>query len=218
MGQYCQKTVFHPFILLEPLQGPNSRKNIMVDGMFSIQKKPPSLEKAEDFSGFFEQTHPSVFRYAMVLCAGNQTEAEDITSEAFFRAWEKRSQFAGSPSAALGWVITIARNLLIDQRRSENVRPDEIDLAEDVADEGAGIEAILVDNEQMQQVLDALQSLPFAQRNMFTLRYVLGWRVQVIADHLGSSENTVSVNLRRATAKLQTRLAPPDYETGETGQ
>lgn len=156
----------------------------------------------------------SVFRYIMVLCAGNQAEAEDITAEAFYRAWEKRDQFSGSESAALGWVITIARNLLIDQRRLESARLREIDLVEDFTDQGASIEAILVDSEQIQQVLDALQRLPFAQRDIFTLRYVVGWRVQAIANYLGAAENTVSVYLRRAVTKLQAELSLQDREQG----
>lgn len=176
----------------------------------------PTYKKSDDFARFYERSHLSVYRYVMVLCAGNQAEAEDITAEAFFRAWEKRGQFSGSESAALGWVITIARNLLIDQRRSESARPSETGLAEDLTDSSVSIEAMLVDSEQIQQVLDALQSLPFAQRDVFTLRYVLGWRVQAIAEHLGKAENTVSVNLRRAVAKLQAQLIPQECETGGT--
>ncbi len=160
----------------------------------------------------------SVYRYVMVLCAGNQAEAEDITAEAFFRAWEKRSQFSGSSSAALGWVITIARNLLIDQRRSERRHPTEINLEEGVTDLSVSIESILIDSEQLQQVLDALHSLPFAQRNIFTLRYVLGWRVKTIAAHLGLAENTVSVDLRRALAKIQRQIVLQEALAGRATQ
>jgi RNA polymerase sigma-70 factor (ECF subfamily) len=174
-------------------------------------KKPCPIQRPEDFARFYEQAHLSVFRYGMVLCAGNQAEAEDITAEAFFRAWEKRQQFTGSSSAALGWVITIARNILIDQRRSESAHPIENQLDEVLSDHATNIEAILIDDEQLQQVLDALQSLPFAQRNIFTLRYVLDWRVKSIAAHLGLAENTVSVDLRRALAKIQKQLELQDF-------
>lgn len=176
----------------------------------------PSLQKSDDFARFYERSHIQVFRYVMVLCAGNQAEAEDITAETFLRAWEKRDQFSGSEAAALGWAITIARNLAIDRRRSERTRPDETDLAEDIADSSGGIEAVLVDSVQIQQALNAVQSLPFAQRDVLTLRYVLGWRVQDIARHLDKTENTVSVNLRRAVAKLQAQLISQDRETGGT--
>lgn len=165
------------------------------------------LESAEDFARFYEQAHLSVFRYVMVLCAGNQDEAEDITSEAFFRAWEKRRLFSGSPSAALGWVITIARNSLIDHRRAAGRYTEEDILDEAVTDQSTSVEETLVDGEQLAAVLRVLHSLPFPQGDMVALRYVLGWRVKTIAEHFGLAENTVSVALKRAIVTLQRRLA-----------
>ncbi len=170
---------------------------------------PLILLSAEDFTRFYESAHLSVFRYAMVLCAGNRSEAEDITAEAFFKAWEKRQQFSGSAPAALGWVITIARNILIDRRRAESVSPAETEMEEALAGEEASIEAILIEEDRLQQVLAAIAGLPNPQRDIFTLRHVLGWRVQAIAATLGLAENTVSVYLRRALAKLQAQLVPP---------
>ena len=178
-----------------------------------------SLQAAEDFARFYDTAHLSLFRYVMVLCAGNQAEAEDITAEAFIRAWEKRQQFSGSAPAALGWVITIARNLLIDRRRSEGTHPVEAALDETLADAAVGqssIEAILIHDDQLQQALAAIQGLTLPQREIITLRFVLGWRVKAIASHLGLAENTVSVDLRRALAKLQAQLAPQEITARRT--
>jgi len=172
----------------------------------STRLKQISLLHAEDFTRFYEEAHPGVFRYVMVLCAGNQSEAEDITSEAFFRAWDRRTQFTGTQPAAFGWVITIAKNCLIDHRRSENLHPVETLLEDAPEEQNGGIEDLLVDKEQFQQVLDAVQNLPFQMANIFTLRYVIGWRVKAIAEHLEMAENTVSVDLRRASARLQQQL------------
>jgi RNA polymerase sigma-70 factor (ECF subfamily) len=177
---------------------------------------PLPLHQATEFARFYETAHLSVFRYVMVLCAGDQPEAEDITAEAFFRAWEKRLQFSGSPSAALGWVITIARNILIDRRRAENAHPGETALDEALAGGESSVESILIDEDQLQQVLAAVSGLPLPQRDIFTLRYVLGWRVNAIAAHLGLAENTVSASLRRALAKLQDQLVPQDLAPGRS--
>ncbi len=170
---------------------------------------PLILLSAEDFARFYETAHLSVFRYIMVLCAGNQSEAEDITAEAIFRAWEKRQQFSGSAQAALGWVITIARHILIDRRRAEAARPAETELDEALAGCEESIESILIDEDQLQDALAAIARLPDPQRDIFTLRHVLGWRVQAIAAALGLAENTVSVCLRRAVAKIQAQLVLP---------
>jgi RNA polymerase sigma-70 factor (ECF subfamily) len=175
---------------------------------------PFSLLAEQAFASFYEEAHLSVFRYVMVLCAGDQIEAEDITADAFYRAWEKRSQFAGSRQAALGWVIAIARNLLIDNRRSAGVRPLDVELEDDIAVPSSSIEDLLVDDEQFQQILEAIRDLPFPHGDILTLRYVLGWRVKTIAEHLGLAENTVSVNLRRAVANVQRRLSVPEISAG----
>ncbi len=175
-----------------------------------------SLEHHEDFARFYEQSYLSVFRYVMVLCAGNQAEAEDITADAFFHAWEKRAQFSGSASAGLGWVITIARNILIDHRRSENRQPVETTLDEDLSDPLTGVEALLVGKEQLQLVLDAISQLPFQQANIITLHLLFGWRINAIARHLGLAENTVSVVLRRSIARLQSKLAPQEIGPGSS--
>ena len=183
---------------------------------FSLSKNQYPLVPPDAFSNFYEQAHLSVFRYAMVLCGGNQAEAEDITADAFFRAWEKRQQFSGSQEAALGWVITIARNLLIDHRRSENTHPADAFLDDSLPDAGDHIETILVDDEQFQKVFDSIRRLPFPHGDILTLRYVLGWQVKTIAAHLGLAENTVSVNLRRALARIQLELVSQEFNDGRT--
>ena len=169
-----------------------------------------SLSAPEDFARFYQHSHLSVFRYLMVLCAGDTAEAEDLTAEAFYRAWEKRSQFTGSDAAALGWLITIARHLLIDRRRAAGRHPVEAELDDDLPDLSARIEDLLVDADRLQQVLAAVQSLPYPYGDIVTLRYVLGWQVRAIAYHLGLPENTVSVDLRRALARLQKKLIPQE--------
>jgi RNA polymerase sigma-70 factor, ECF subfamily len=201
----CQIFIKFSFIIIE--QQPHRSKKSMTVFQSPFFQSKTSLVRMESFARFYEQAHLNVFRYAMVLCAGNPAEAEDITAEAFLRAWEKRQQFSGSSSAALGWVITIARNLLIDRRRSENTHPSETLLDEGLPDSEAGIEALLISAEQLQGVLEALAHLSLRQRDIFTLRYVLGWRVKRIAAHLDLPENSISVELRRALLRLKTQLA-----------
>lgn len=175
------------------------------------EANPISLANPAAFASFYEQTHLNVFRYVIVLCAGNQDEAEDITADAYLRAWQKRQGFHGSAGAALGWVITIARNRLIDRRRAEKGGFLVPKVDETVSDQSVPIENLLVEGERFQEVLAAVHSLPFQQSNIFTLRYALGWRVKDIAEHLGIAENTVSVDLRRAAAKLQNQLSLSEF-------
>ena len=162
---------------------------------------------ADRFAGLYENTHRDVYRYLMALCGGQVQEAEDVTAETYLRAWDARRRFRGDEQAALRWLFTIARRLLIDRRRYEAKRP-EAELDETAPDDAPDAESILIHGEQMQDVLEALQRLPGPQREMVVLRYMLEWRVNAIAAHLGIPENSVSVSLRRALQHLNGWLVP----------
>lgn len=178
----------------------------------NLFNRQQSLRSSRDFSRFYESAHLNVFRYMMVLCSGDQTEAEDITADAFLRAWDGREKFLGSEAEAVRWVIAIARNALIDRRRSETRAPLDTEWNDTFEDTIPGddtkLEDILIHEEQLQFALEAIHQLPFRQRDALTLRYLMGWRVQEIAAHLNLPENTISVDLRRALKKTQEQLVP----------
>jgi RNA polymerase sigma-70 factor (ECF subfamily) len=162
----------------------------------------PLLDAAQ-FDRFYQHTHLSVYRYSMALNGGDEKDAEDITAEAYLRAWRTRHQFSGDDNDAIGWIITIARHIQIDRARYDRVRADEVDLEEAVESEDPQVEDLLLSQEQIGLVLEALQRLPEEQREMIVLRYVLDWPVNQIALHLAISENNVSVSLRRALQRVR---------------
>ena len=172
--------------------------------------KAAPLSAARDFAVLYEQVHLPVFRYIYGLTGGPQEEVEDLTAETFARAWKARHAFNGSQDealssgAALGWLMQIARRLVIDRYRRRMVRgPSEISLPEDLLAPEVPPEQAALAREQRQTLWRLLQTLPNEPREMLVLRYLLGWRVNQIADYLGKPENTVSVTIRRALARLQ---------------
>jgi RNA polymerase sigma-70 factor, ECF subfamily len=161
------------------------------------------LASAEAFSHFFEATHPSVFRYIYGLHGGPAAEVEDLTAETFLRAWNARHRFAGDADAALGWVITIARRLVIDSSRRNSVRRHESLEDTEIATTAADPHGEVVQRERVERLAVLLGHLPEEQREMLVLRYILGWRVSRIAEQLGLKENTVSVTIRRVLQRLR---------------
>jgi RNA polymerase sigma-70 factor (ECF subfamily) len=162
------------------------------------------LHSAESFSELFNQTHLIVFRYIYGLHGSPQEAVEDLTAETYLRAWRGRARFAGDEQAALRWLLRIARNLVIDSYRREQIRPQtEKTQMPDLPSEKAGPEDQVLIAEQIQLLLKALTRLPAQQREMVVLRFVLGWRVKDIAEHLGLVQNTVSVNLQRTLRRLR---------------
>ena len=158
------------------------------------------------FSIFYEQTHLPVFRYLYGLTGGPQEDVEDLTAEAFIRAWRARRTFQGDADAALGWLMKIARRLVIDDYRRRKARPvtegdipDELPLADPLPEEAA------LAGEDQQSLWTLLRRLPNEPREMLVLRYLLGWRVNQIAAYLEVPENTVSVTIHRTLERLRQR-------------
>jgi len=156
------------------------------------------------FARFYQQTHAVVFRYAYMLHGGPHSEVEDCAADAFARAWTHRHRFAGNDDAALGWILTIARRIVIDRhRRQKSVRT-----TRDQPPAGPSTpEQLVLVREREQLALDLLSHVSLAQREQLILRYFLGWRVQDIATHLGMSAGAVSVSLHRALRTLQSQHA-----------
>lgn len=160
------------------------------------------------FRQLYERTHLPVYRFVYALHGGPAEDVEDIAAETWERAWNGRAGFRGDEHDAVGWLLTIARNLVIDKQRTEQRRPSPIAidaLAFELAVDAQVDRQVLYD-EQHQALLAALQTLPVAEREMIVLQYVLGWQVKRIAAHYRLRPNTASVKLRRALERLRQHL------------
>lgn len=167
-----------------------------------------TLEDAQAFSQLFEETHLIIFRFTYGIYGGPREEVEDITAETYTRAWKARKRFSGDKDAATGWLIRIARNLVIDRFRRENVRSeitlDEAQIRRELIEEQSiGPENHVEYQQQLSTMWKILQELPIEQREIIVLRYFLGWQVNHIADHTGTLENTVSQQIRRIIQKIR---------------
>jgi RNA polymerase sigma-70 factor (ECF subfamily) len=172
-----------------------------------------NLRNSDVFQDIYLLHRLMVFRFIYGLHGGPTEEVEDITAETFARAWKSRRRFQGSKQAALGWLIKIARNLVIDsfRRNRSQVMTQDIEKHYILTNELQPEEQALM-QEQAQVLWSLMQNLPHQQREILVLRYMLGWRVQEIGKHLAMKENTVSVNIRRALQRLRQDWPETNYE------
>jgi RNA polymerase sigma-70 factor (ECF subfamily) len=163
------------------------------------------------FEGLFRDHHVRVYNLVTYL-VGDRTQAEDVTQQAFVRAWEELPRLR-EPEAFAGWLNRIARNLAWDYVRSPasreqaeglggDEREPELDGAEPGADEP------LVEKERDERVHSAIASLPEHQREVVVMHHLEGTPVQDVAARLGVPQGTVLSRLARARDALRRKLAP----------
>jgi RNA polymerase sigma-70 factor, ECF subfamily len=179
--------------------------------LFGIRKSP--IASPAHFQTMYERHRLAVFRYIYGLIAGPQEEAEDLTAETFLRAWKARHRFEGDLDSAIGWLLRIAKRLVIDgYRRSRHATPD---LPPGLQAETTP-EQIALQDEQKNTLHTLMANLTQEQREILSLRYMLGWRVSEIANYIGATENNVSVMIYRTLSKLRERWREYDTEIMST--
>ena len=177
--------------------------------LFYRQRKSPITSPAQ-FRDVYERNRLSVFRYIYALTGGSQADAEDLSAETFLRAWKARAQFEGDLDSVTGWLIRIAKRLVIDdyRRTVRATRNLPADLQIPFTPEQAAIH-----DEQQKLIISLVADLPDEQREIIVLRYLLGWRVNDIARYLGSTENKISVSIHRTLTRLREQWTETDSES-----
>ncbi len=156
----------------------------------------------------FEALYRQHVRRIYALClrlSGNSALAEELTQEAFVRAWKKLAQFRGE-SAFSTWLHPLAVNVALAERRSRRTREAHTFLTDDVAaHERPASDA---DPEGSLDIERAVASLPAGARAVFVLHDVEGYRHDEIAGMTGVTVGTSKAQLHRARRLLRERLAP----------
>ena len=137
------------------------------------------LKEAAVFQQVYRNSHLIVFRYIYGLQGGPTEDVEDLTTATFLRAWKSRRRFRGNQGAALGWLLKIAKNLVIDDYRRKKRTGKFLDIEKHIIpDPGMPPEERAAQNEEILTLWKLLQKIPNKPREMVVLRYILGWRVK----------------------------------------
>ncbi|HEV3079427.1 MAG TPA: sigma-70 family RNA polymerase sigma factor [Gemmataceae bacterium] len=152
-----------------------------------------------------EEHLPGVYRFALRL-TGNPHAAEDLTQEAFLRAWRQARQLR-VPQAARAWLLRITMNVWRDQmRRGQSPVARAGPLGDYRSHREQQPDQQVAGQENIQRVLQALQSLPERQRQVLQLSVCDDLSAAEIADVLGTSSDAVKASLCVARKKLREQL------------
>jgi RNA polymerase sigma-70 factor (ECF subfamily) len=134
-----------------------------------------------DFSALHQRNARDVFRFSFYL-SGNRSEAEDITSETFARAWASSEPIRAE--TVKGYLLTIALDLYLQGLRKSRRH---VALEEDKPDPQAGPFAIAERKAEFRAVLARLRKLAEADRSAVLLRAMAGLPYEEIATALNLS-------------------------------
>ena len=141
-----------------------------------------------------------------------ESDVEDVTQDAFLKAFRKLSAFDGR-SSFYTWIYRIASNTAMDWRKRERHRrhaplPEGPEGEDAVPSRDAGPQAAARRNELAAAIDRAVANLPGHYHEIVVLREVQGLSYEEIAETLGISKGTVESRLFRARERLRERLAP----------
>lgn len=164
---------------------------------------PGTGADATDLTRLWDQHAAALWRYAWRL-TGDAAQAEDVVQETLLRAWQHPHVLTNGQSPR-AWLFTVARNMVIDDRRSARFRNEVI------SSDGSGPPEPAAPDElsgTLNRALigDAMAQLSDDHRAVVGRSYYLGWTTAQIAAELGIAEGTVKSRLHYALRGLRQAL------------
>jgi RNA polymerase sigma-70 factor (ECF subfamily) len=139
-------------------------------------------------------------RYLAVQGAPDD-ELEDISQDAFFKAFRGLRSFRGGSSFRT-WLLTIGSNLLKDRRRQWK-RRQVIELTPDLRDPVGTPDGEAEATWTAEKIQEGIAALAPLQREVFLLRAQQGMEYAQIASGLGISEGAARVHYHHAVKRLK---------------
>ena len=153
----------------------------------------------------YRQTAPAVYAYLYKACAGERERVDDLVQETFSAAlvtWKAGK----SADVTVPWLLTVARNKLIDAYRKLDRESQKLERA---ARERPARETS-TNAADTETALAALRRLPPMQRAVIALRFVDDLPLSEVARLLGKRVGAIDSLQRRALAALRTMLQETD--------
>ncbi len=196
-----------------------------------MQECATLAQNADEFERLFRRSYRRAYNLAYRL-TGNPTDAEDVTQDAYFRAWSCFSQYERTRPFE-SWLFRIIANLVIDRHRQER-RVNIVSINAPIYDDGGSLvlereitdqrptpEELVIENQLEMPLQAALDSLPTIYRIVIILADIGNESYEEIAQVMGCAIGTVRSRIHRARRLmrryLETHPSSPDTN-GATGQ
>ena len=159
----------------------------------------PATKIALDFEALYRAARDDVFAYVATLLR-DRGAAEDVTAQAFERAFRKSKSYDARRGSERAWLFGIARNAALDELRK---RKRTAELSGEPVDVGAETEEQAERALRRAAVRAAIGALDPRDRELIALKFHAGLSNAEIAKVIGASESAAGTRLHRAVTKLR---------------
>jgi len=152
----------------------------------------------------YRQYRMPLMAYVLRLTAGDRQHAEDVVQETMVRAWRQAGKLDLTEPSLMPWLATVARRIVIDDKRRRSVRPMEMG---DEMLENAPVADSTEDLLRKVVVTEALRLLSPAHREVLSETILRDRTVNEAAEVLGIPVGTVKSRVYYALRALRVVLA-----------
>ncbi|WP_328444705.1 sigma-70 family RNA polymerase sigma factor [Amycolatopsis sp. NBC_00438] len=151
----------------------------------------------------YKNFRATLFSQVLSLTNYDRQWTEDVVQETMIRAWQHSDTLEREPGMLRGWLLTVARRIVIDGWRNRRVRPQEVALeipenAETADRTDSSLAALTISR--------ALTELDEKYQSVISETYLAGNTVRQAATILGIPEGTVKSRLYTAMRQLRKAL------------
>ena len=174
--------------------------SVIAESAVSGPRPAVAARERDTFASLYERNFPRVYAYVASLLR-DRAAAEDVTAQAFERAYRRRASYRPSRGTAEAWLFGIARNAALDELRR---RKRHTALAGDTEDLGLPAAEDHAEGALRREVVRAaLAVLDPRERDLVALKFSGGLSNAEIARVLGTSESNAGTLLHRTVTKLR---------------
>jgi RNA polymerase sigma-70 factor (ECF subfamily) len=149
------------------------------------------------FEALYRESRDDLYAYVAGLLR-DRSAAEEVTSQAFERAWRKRRQLNRRRGTPRAWLFGIARNAALDElRRRSRIAPEPKAATPGMVHDPGDT---AVDRAALKRALDGLTG---RERELVALKYFAGLSNAEIATVIRTSETNAGTRLHRVIEKLR---------------
>ena len=155
-----------------------------------------------DFEEVYKEHFQGVYKYTLSLCR-DESLAEEITQETFFKAMQNISRFNGSCKLYV-WLCQIAKNTYfsIHKKRKRRISDSDTELADAALD----VEKDFLDKDEIRRLHILLHNLNEPYKEVFALRFFGELPFLQIGELFGKTDSWARLIFYRAKKQLKEGL------------